>query len=108
MSTLFHLQTDGATERTNMSIGQMFWALIKPDQKNWVEKSPLIEFMIKSIVPLEPRWWYPSITAMNTTAVETATTIDNADVPMEGPQAGPSTTNNGTMLGTPPDNVPME
>jgi len=37
---------DGATERANRVIGQMFWALIKPDQKNWVEKSPLIEFMI--------------------------------------------------------------
>ena len=24
----------------------MFWALIKPDQKNWVEKSPMIKFAI--------------------------------------------------------------
>ena len=37
---------DGAMERANRSIGQMFWALIKPDKKNWVEKSPLIEFTI--------------------------------------------------------------
>ena len=44
MSTSFHPQMDGATERANRSIGKMFWALIKPDQKNWVEKSPLIEF----------------------------------------------------------------
>jgi len=35
MSTSFHPQMDGATERANRSIGQMFWALIKPDQKNW-------------------------------------------------------------------------
>jgi len=41
---------DGATERANRSIGQMFWALIKPDQKNWVEKSPLIEFMINASI----------------------------------------------------------
>jgi len=46
ISTSFHPQTDGAMERANRSIGQMFWALIKPDQKNWVEKSPLIEFTI--------------------------------------------------------------
>jgi len=41
---------DGAMERANRSIGQMFWALIKPDQKNWVEKSPLIEFAINSSI----------------------------------------------------------
>jgi len=32
------------------TIGQMFWALIKPDQKNWVEKSPLIKFTINSSI----------------------------------------------------------
>ena len=37
-------------ERANRSIGQMFWALIKPDQKNWVEKSLLIEFMINASI----------------------------------------------------------
>ena len=46
MSTSFHPQTDGAMERANRSIGQMFQALIRPDQKNWVEKSPLIKFAI--------------------------------------------------------------
>jgi len=50
MSTSFHPQMDGAMERANRSIGQMFWALIKPDQKNWVEKSPLIEFAINSSI----------------------------------------------------------
>jgi len=41
---------DGPMERANRSIGQMFWALIKPDQRNWVEKSPLIEFMINTSI----------------------------------------------------------
>jgi len=50
MSTSFHPQTDGATERANRSIGQRFQALIKPDQKNWVEKSPMIEFAINSSI----------------------------------------------------------
>jgi len=49
-STSFHPQTDGATERANRSIGQMFQALIKPDQKNWVEKSPLIKFAINASI----------------------------------------------------------
>jgi len=50
MSTSFHPQTDGAMERANRSIGQMFLALIKPDQRNWVEKSPLIKFTINSSI----------------------------------------------------------
>jgi transposase InsO family protein len=48
MSTSFHPQTDGATERANRSVGQMFRAMIKPDQKDWVEKCTLIEFAINS------------------------------------------------------------
>ena len=39
---------DGATERANRSIGQIFRALTKPDQRNQVEKSPLIEFAINA------------------------------------------------------------
>jgi len=50
MSTSFHLQTDGITERANRSIGQLFRAMIDPDQRNWVEKSPLIEFTINSSI----------------------------------------------------------
>jgi len=50
MSTSFHPQMDRATDKANRSIGQMFQALIKPDQKNWVEKSPLIEFMINASI----------------------------------------------------------
>jgi len=41
---------DGATERANRSIRQMFQALIKPDQRNWVEKSPLIKFVINASI----------------------------------------------------------
>jgi hypothetical protein len=50
MSMLFHLQTDGITERANRSIGQIFRAVIDPDQRDWVEKSPLIEFAINSSI----------------------------------------------------------
>ena len=41
---------DGATERANRSIGQMFQALITPDQRNWAEKSPLIKFTINASI----------------------------------------------------------
>jgi len=50
MSTSFHPQTDGAMQRANRSIGQMFRALIKSDQRNWVEKSLLIEFAINASI----------------------------------------------------------
>jgi len=50
MSTSFHPQMDGAMERANRSIGQMFRALIKPDQRTWVEKSLLIEFVINASI----------------------------------------------------------
>jgi hypothetical protein len=50
MSMSFHPQMDGITERANRSIGQIFRAIIDPDQRDWVEKSPLIEFAINSSI----------------------------------------------------------
>ena len=50
MSMSFHPQTDGAMEWANRSIGQMFRSLIKPDQKDWVQRCPMIEFAINASV----------------------------------------------------------
>ena len=50
LSTAFHLQTDGITERVNRSIGQMLRAMICPDQKDWVDKLLLVEFTINSSI----------------------------------------------------------
>ena len=50
MSTSFHLQTDGLTERTNRSIEQILRATIKSDQLDWVKKCPMIEFAINSSI----------------------------------------------------------
>jgi hypothetical protein len=50
MSMSFHPQMDEITERANRSIGQIFRAVIDPDQRDWVEKSPLIEFAINSSI----------------------------------------------------------
>jgi transposase InsO family protein len=46
MSSAYHPQTDGATERANRTIGQMLRAMIGPDQRDWVQKLPAIEFAI--------------------------------------------------------------
>ena len=50
MSTSFHPQTDGATERANRSIAQILRAVIKPDQTDWVEHLPMVEFALNSSV----------------------------------------------------------
>jgi len=48
MSSAFHPQTDGATERANRTITQMIRQCVSPDQKDWVIKLPAIEFAINS------------------------------------------------------------
>jgi hypothetical protein len=48
MSTTFHLETDGATERANWVINNILRALIKPDQTDWANKLPMAEFTINS------------------------------------------------------------
>jgi hypothetical protein len=48
MSSAYHPQTDGATERANRTITQMLRQCIQPDQKNWVSKLLAIQFAINS------------------------------------------------------------
>jgi hypothetical protein len=48
MSTAFHPQMDGATEHANRSVGQILCVMIEPNQSDWVEKIPLVEFAINS------------------------------------------------------------
>ena len=46
MSTSFHPETDGTTEQVNRSIGQILRSTVNADQRNWVEKCPMLEFAI--------------------------------------------------------------
>src|SRR5882762_3610459 len=46
MSTTFHPQTDGASERVNRSVGQILQTVIRPDQSDWVDQLPMTEFAI--------------------------------------------------------------
>jgi hypothetical protein len=48
MSSAYHPQTDGATERANRTVTQMIRQCIHPNQKDWVTKLPAIEFAINS------------------------------------------------------------
>ena len=48
MSSAFHPQTDGATERANRTVTQMIRQCVSPNQKDWVTKLPAIEFAINS------------------------------------------------------------
>lgn len=48
MSTSFHPQTDGASERAIKSVGQLMRAMVKSDQTDWTEKIPMVEFAMNS------------------------------------------------------------
>lgn len=48
MSTAFHPQTDGKSERLIQIVNQVLRAQIQPDQKDWLSKLPMVEFAINS------------------------------------------------------------
>ena len=48
MSSAYHPQSDGATERANRTVTQMLRQCIHANQKDWVTKLPAIEFAINS------------------------------------------------------------
>ena len=50
MSTSFHPQTDGQSERAIRNVTQILRTLVHPDQKDWVEKVDMVEFAINSSV----------------------------------------------------------
>jgi hypothetical protein len=50
MSTAFHPQTDGQSERTNRTVEDMLRATIAPDQRDWDLLLPLIEFAYNDLV----------------------------------------------------------
>lgn len=50
MSTSFHPQTDGLTERMNRSVGQIFRTDLRPDQKDWVDRVDMTEFAINASI----------------------------------------------------------
>lgn len=50
MSTAYHPQTDGATERANRTVAQILRAFVDPDQRNWVSKLPAVQYAINSSV----------------------------------------------------------
>ena len=48
LSSAYHPQSDGSTERANRTITQMLRQCVHPNQKDWVTKLPAIEFAINS------------------------------------------------------------
>lgn len=46
MSSAYHPESDGSTERANRTVTQMLRQCVKPNQKDWVVKLPAIEFAI--------------------------------------------------------------
>jgi transposase InsO family protein len=50
MSTAYHPETDGQTERTNRTIEQLLRAMIQPRHDNWASSLPIAEFAYNSSV----------------------------------------------------------
>ena len=50
MSTAFHLQTDGQTERVNLVIDAYLRQFLNQEQDNWVDLLPLAEHAYKNSV----------------------------------------------------------
>jgi transposase InsO family protein len=50
MSTSFHPQMDGATERANRSIAQILRSFVASNQKDWVKFLAMVEFAINSTI----------------------------------------------------------
>lgn len=48
LSTAFHPQTDGVSERVIQTVSQILRGLVKPDQTDWLRRLPLVEFAINS------------------------------------------------------------
>ena len=69
MSTVFHSETDGVSERTIRSVNQVLHALIDISQDNWHSKLSAIEFTMNSSInnstsyaPFEINYgWMPTI-----------------------------------------------
>lgn len=52
MSTAFHPQTDGASERAIRSVTQILRGVVKANQSDWVERLPMVEFAMNSTVSM--------------------------------------------------------
>ena len=50
MSTAFHPQTDGASERAIRTTAQVLRAMVQPDQHDWAEKIPMVEYALNSSI----------------------------------------------------------
>jgi hypothetical protein len=56
MSTSFHLKTDGASEGAIRSIAQILRAAVCPDQQDWSNKIPMVEFALNSSISVMLCW----------------------------------------------------
>ena len=46
MSTAFHPQMDRASERAIRTTAQILCAMVQPDQRDWVEKVPMVKYTL--------------------------------------------------------------
>ena len=56
ISTLFHPQMDSASKCTIWSVAQILRVMVQPDQRNWMEKVPMVEFALNSAISSSSRF----------------------------------------------------
>ena len=56
MSTAFHPQTNGVSERAIRTVTQILRTMVQPDQKDWVAKVPMVEFAINLSISSSTRF----------------------------------------------------
>ena len=50
MSTSYHPQTDGQTERAIRNVVQIIWTVVDPSQKDWIDRVDMTEFAINASI----------------------------------------------------------
>ena len=50
LSTSYHPETDGSSERTNKTVNQCIWYYVERNQKGWVKALPIIRFNLMNSV----------------------------------------------------------
>jgi hypothetical protein len=56
MSTAFHPQTDGVSERKIRDVSAVLRTVVKSSQQDWAEKVPMCEFALNSSISTSTKW----------------------------------------------------
>jgi transposase InsO family protein len=82
MSTAFHPQTDGHSERMIRTVSQILRSRVDPDQLNWAARLPLVEFALNSSINVSTG--YAPFELSHGYMPRLLVTLNEADIAMPG------------------------